>query len=189
MREVTGRRGLVANFKLHKTVVGGHRCCQGRIRLKHQGTTALRCTAYRSGPEDVAETKQEPGQARSRLLTDKKSLLQSHKQPRSSRLIRRTEAPPKTEAPSETQQPPSRLLQRSPSIKTATQGLSRSTDTLRKSRGGADTAGKPAKQSNDRVKQRNDSQNGSTNKRFSQEAGKLSKKDWQVQHCMWPAWL
>lgn len=182
MREVTGRRGHVGNFKLHKTVVGGHRCCQGRIRLKRQGTTALRCTAYRSGVEDVAETKQEPGKARSRLLTDKKSLLQSNKQPRSSRLIRRTEAPPKTEAPSETQ-PPSRLLQRSPSIKTATQGLSRSTDTLRKSRGGADTAGKPAKQSNDRVKQRNDSQNGSTNKRFSQEAGKLSKKDWQVQHC------
>ncbi len=177
MREVIGRRGLVANFKLHKTVEGGHRCCQGRIRVKRQGTTALRCTAYRNGPEDVAETKQEPGQGRSRLLTDKKSLLQSHKQPRSSRLIRRTEAPPKTEAPSETQQPPSRLLQRSPSIKTATQGLS---STLRKSRGGTDKAGKPAKQSNDRVKQRHDTQNGSTNKRFSQEAGKLSKKDWQV---------
>ena len=175
MREVVGRQGLV-----NRTVEDVCRCCRGRRGPRRQRFKAFRCIAYRTDPQDVHATQPEAEQGHSRLLADRKSLLQSRKQPRASRLIRRTDPAPQSEAPSDTCKPPSRLLQRSQSIKTSTQGLTRSTDTLRKTRGASDKASKLPKQANDRVRQR--SKNGAANKRFSQEAGKLSRKDWQVAH-------
>ncbi len=177
MIELTGRQGLVASFELHGTVVGVCRWC--RRPAKRQRSAPFICTAYRTDPQEVSETKQEAGQARSRLLSDRQPLSQSQRQrPRAGRLIRRTEEPAQPEA---TQQPPSRLLQRSKAIQTTSQGLTRSTDTLRRTRSGNEKASQTAKQSNDRTKPRSPRSNGSTNTRFSQEAGKLSQKDWQVQ--------
>lgn len=175
MREVVGRQGLV-----NKTVEDVCRCCRGRRGFRRQRFTAFRCNAYRTDSQDVDETRPEAEQGHSRLLADRKSLLQSRKQPRTSRLIRRTDLAPQPEAPSDTRKPPSRLLQRSQSIKTTTQGLTRSTDTLRKS-------SKLPKQANERVRQRSETHDGAANKRFSQEAGKLSRKDWQVAHTTQPA--
>lgn len=175
MREVIGRQGLAANFELYGTVGGVCRWCPRRLRQsKRSHYTPFRCTVYRADPQDVPDTKQEVGQARSRLL-DRNSLSQPQKQQRGGRLIRRTEPPPEPEASRGSQQPSSRLLQRSPSLKNTTKGLTRSTDTLRRSKDGNTKAGS-VKQLNDRAKQ----QNASTNTRFSQEAGKLSQKDWQV---------
>ena len=184
MREVIGRQGLAANFESYGTVGGVCRWCPRRLRQsKRSHYTPFRCTVYRADPQDVPDNKQEVGQARSRLL-DRNSLSQPQKQQRGGRLIRRTEPPPEPEAPRGSQQPSSRLLQRSPSLKNTTKGLTRSTDTLRRSKDGNTKAGS-VKQLNDRAKQ----QNASTNTRFSQEAGKLSQKDWQVRQTALPILL
>ena len=146
-----------------------------RSAVKRKAPEPFLCTSYRIESEDAIPAKKDAGPPRSRLLVDRtRSAQQKPPSPRG-RLIRRTETPPvpEREAPSTS----GRLLQRSQPITTTTNGLKRATDTVRKSKQGSSAA---KAQQSDAKSQQSDRRNASTNTRFSQEAGKLSQKDWQV---------
>ena len=146
-----------------------------RSAVKRRTARLLLCTSYRIEDQDAVPAEQDVGPPRSRLLVDRTRPAQQKPPSPRGRLIRRTEQPPapKREAP----QTSGRLLQRSEPITRTANGLKRATDTLRKTKQNASAA---KTQHSDAKPQQSERRNASTNTRFSQEAGKLSQKDWQV---------
>ncbi|KAL3143165.1 hypothetical protein ABBQ38_002025 [Trebouxia sp. C0009 RCD-2024] len=172
MPELTGRQVRLQSFKPQERVQTCCRCCR-RSAVKRKRIT---CAAYRSDLEQKDEQGKAP--ARSRLLSAR-TRPQQQAPPSRSRLFRRTETPPVPEPEEKAPRTAGRLLQRSQPIQTASNGLTRATDTVRRAQQDKGVATKEAKQTNAKHKQ-SDRRNVFNNPRFSQEAGKLSQKDWQV---------
>ena len=186
MPEVTGRQ--VRLFSLHSQQQAQRSslwACR-RSTVKRKRAAAFSCKSYRSEPEETSPAHKPRGPARSRLLSERTRTQQATPTPSRGRLIRRTETPPEVER--EAPQNSGRLLQRSQPITTTTKGLTRSTDTLRKSKQGISASKHSEPQ--DSAKQNEPAQSKvSTHTRFSQVAGKLSQKDWQVRRMMLTARL
>lgn len=180
MPELTGRQVHSLGLKSQARVQTCSRCCRGSAVKRKRPTYA----AYRSESETVEQREAPP---RSRLLSARKRPQQQEPPPSRSRLFRRTETPPVPEAETvrEEKAPRAgRLLQRSQPIKTTSSGLTRATDTIRRAQQEKDLATKELKQTS--VKnQQPDRRNVLNNTRFSQEAGRLSQKDWQVPPKQW----
>lgn len=173
MPELTGRQVRLLGLKPQDRVQTCGRCCR-RSAVKRKRVT---CAAYRSELEHTIEQGEAP--ARSRLLSARRRQQHQEPPPSRSRLFRRTQTPPLPEPEEKAPRAVGRLLQRSQPIKTASNGLTRVTDTVRRAQQDKGVAINEAKQTNAKHKQ-SDRRNVLNNPRFSQEAGKLSQKDWQV---------
>lgn len=173
MPELTGRQVrvlcLVSQERVQSRCLGYRR----RAAIKRKRTA---CTAYRNDLEQNPEQQQQQqAVARSRLLSARTRPKQQEPPAPRGKLFRRSETPP-VPVPEREEETPStsgRLLQRSKPISTTSNGLTRATDTLRRSQQDKEV---PQNVTLDRKHRQSDKRN----KRFSQEAGKLSPKDWQV---------
>ena len=176
MPELTGRQVRV--LCLNSQERAQSRCLGYRRRaaIKRKRTA---CTAYRNDSDQKSEQQQQQqGVARSRLLSARTRPKQQEPPAPRGKLFRRSETPP-VPVPEREEETPStsgRLLQRSKPISTTSNGLTRATDTLRRSQQDKEVSQDVAFDG----KHKQSDKRKAANKRFSQEAGKLSPKDWQV---------
>ena len=171
MPELTGRQVRFSGPKSQEPVQSRCLHCSSVKRKR------AACTAYRNDLEQGSEQPQVP--ARSRLLSARARPKQQEPPAPRGKLFRRAETipvavpEPEEEAPSTS----GRLLQRSKPIGTTSNDLTRAMDTLRKSQ---QDKGVARKVTLDAKQKRPDKRKAVNNTRFSQEAGRLSQKDWQV---------
>ena len=183
MLELTGRRVRLLGLKSQGQVQSRClRCCRRSAPKRERAA----CTAYRNDLEQTSEQGKAP--ARSRLLSAKTRPQQQEAPSQRGRLFRRTQTSPVPEPDEEAPRASGRLLQRSKPISTTSNGLTRATDTLRRSQQDKNAV-RTATQQSDAKHKRLDKRVPSNQIRFSQEAGKLSQKDWQVRNKHWtPTW-
>lgn len=180
MPELTGRQvRLLGLNSPEPTQSRCLRCCRHSAVKRKRAA----CTAYQNDLEQ--QTAQQQGPARSRLLSARTRQRQQEPTTPRGKLFRRAETPPVPVSEPREEEAPStsdRLLQRSKPLGTTNNGLTGPTDTLKSSQQDKGIARKVTLN----VKhQRPDKRKAGNNTRFSQEAGRLSQKDWQVCLIHW----
>ena len=184
MPELTGRQVRLLGLSSQEPVQSRClRCCRtSSVKRKRAA-----CTAYRDDLEQNSAQHQAP--ARSTLLSARTRLKQQDPATPRNKLFRRAETPPvpvlepEEDAPEEDAPSTSgRLLRRSKPIGTTSSGLTRATATLSRSQ---QDRGIAQKVTLDAKHKQPDKRKAWNNTRFSQEAGRLSQKDWQVLIKSW----